>query len=159
MGSDGSSTWSPIQTTRPAASAGANAGRARTSRIGHAAYTAGRSCGKHGSDGRPLRCWARLAVGRGNGRHEPVRQGAEAARELPDAGGGSRPRLDTELFEDVLEMLLNRARARAEDRCDITVALADGDPAEDVQLASAHPELLERVACSREAFLGHQKHE
>src|ERR1041385_8037602 len=47
--------------------------------------------------------------------------------------------LDTEFLVEVLQVLLHRARARAEDGADLGVALARGKPAQDLRLARRQP--------------------
>ncbi|TWD85117.1 hypothetical protein FB547_106202 [Variovorax beijingensis] len=76
------------------------------------------------------------ACGACNAGTEEVRNGASLSAR-PMAGSGQLPagqcrggsaRLDAQLLEDVLEMLVDRARAGAEDLADVAVGLALGEP-------------------------------
>src|SRR5262245_46014933 len=56
-------------------------------------------------------------------------------QEREGLGGGRGAVFHTELPEDMLDVLLDRADARAEDRCDVGVRLALGNPGEDFGLS------------------------
>src|SRR5258708_19723493 len=68
-----------------------------------------------------------------------ARSGSRRAGQQAHHGGHAR--LDSEFFENVLEMLLHRARAHAENRTDLEVGLARPGPLQHLPLAppEAHP--------------------
>src|SRR5437588_6434021 len=59
----------------------------------------------------------------------------DSLRDSEGARHRRRARLDAELLVDALQVLVHRARADFEDRADVAVGLAGGEPAQHVLLA------------------------
>src|SRR4029078_9114802 len=70
----------------------------------------------------------------------------------PRDGGGAR--LDAELLVDVLQVLVHRARADAEDLADVAVGLAGGEPADHFPLAFGEPRERRPLGCRYGGFDG-----
>src|SRR5216684_3984645 len=75
----------------------------------------------------------------------PSRGGAARSAGAEGADGDGRRRgavLDAELGIDLLEMLVHRPRAEAQNLADVAIGLAAGDPCEDIGLARRQRKLL-----------------
>src|SRR5262249_25508319 len=86
------------------------------------------------------------------------RSGGRSGREDGEgAGGGGRARLDAELPQHVLEVLVDRAPADAQDRRDVAVGLALGNPGQDLGLAATQPERFQPLGPERAVLLGQEQ--